>query len=834
MKRVKLLVAFLFAFSTTIAQQREHDFNFDWKFQLQKDTKISKTIPMNDAGWRDIRLPHDWSVEFSFDKKYDGATGYLPGGVGVYQKHFKTPINTKSQKAYILFDGVYNNATFWLNGEKLGENPYGYSPTYFDLTSALKTDGTDNVLTVHVDHSRYVDGRWYTGSGIYRNVKLITTDKLHIPIWGTFVTTPEVKTDKAIVKIETKIKNDHKKRQKFTLVTDILNEEGIIVASHKKEAKLSSGKEIAIVQNMEVSKPRLWGIYDSYLYKAVTKVVSKGIELDSYTTTFGIRTFKHDKEQGLFLNGEPIFAKGVCIHHDAGLVGAAVPKGVWKRRIEILKEAGVNAIRTSHNPFAQDFYDLCDEMGIIVQAEIFDEFDNPKDKRLNMHERHSDYLSRGYTEHFQEWAKSDLTRAILRDRNHASIFEWSIGNEIEWTYEHYKYVSGLWDPGAKGYWNRLPNISAKEMQERYKNLPDRKYKLAETAKRLSKWTRELDTTRPVTANLIIPVASLASGYAGALDIVGFSYQIAQYEWSKENYPDMHFTGNENSGTWEEWNSMLEIPMVYSMYMWTGIDYLGEAHGKWPKKGWDGDILDFAGFKKEGFEHFKTIWVNKPNISIGTYTPKDTLAIKSKNGRIIPSKRMLKWNNHIAQKSWNYKKGQEVVVEVVSNLPKAELRLNGRSLGWRTLSGSPDRILRWAVPFEPGTLTAKAGFDGQEMEVELKTTSKPVAIRLTTDTTSINADGYEVAHVIAQLLDKDGNEVKVEEAALTFDVEGPIKVLGVDNGSVESTQDYQTNKVITSKGKALLLVQSLKGKKGAVVIKAKTSKLESNLVMIETK
>ena len=231
-----------------------------------------------------------------------------------------------------------------------------------------------------------------------------------------------------------------------------------------------------------------------------------------------------------------------------------------------------------------EFLDLCDEMGFLVQNEIFDEMDNPKDKQHNLNERSVQYITRGYTEHFQKWGESDLKRTVMRDRNHPSVFEWSIGNEIEWTYPEYQYVSGLWDPEVKGgYWNKIPQLTAQQMKDRYKARPEKKYKLAETAQRLARWVKALDTTRAVTSNLIIPVASCATGYAGALDVVGFSYQIEQYNWCKKNYPDMLFTGSENSGSWEEWNSVIENPMVFSLFLWTGIDYLGESQDKWPQK-----------------------------------------------------------------------------------------------------------------------------------------------------------------------------------------------------------------------------------------------------------
>ncbi|GAL64773.1 beta-galactosidase [Algibacter lectus] len=417
------------------AQERTQDFNFNWKFTLVEDTKTPTNLPLDDTKWRDVRLPHDWSVEASFSEDLDGATGYLPGGVGIYQKHFDTPADAESKNVFVLFDGVYNNATFWLNGKLLGENPYGYSPTYFDLTEVLKTDGTKNILTVHVDHSRYVDSRWYTGSGIYRHVKLITVDKLHIPIWGTFVTTPEVSAEVATVQIQTKIKNGYGKNQNVTLITKIIDNQGKTVTLKEKETKIGSGKEIEVLQRLQVANPKLWDTEHPNLYKVITNVSVKGKVIDTYTTPFGIRSLLFDKDKGFFLNGKPTYVKGVCLHHDAGLVGAAVPKGVWERRLQILKEGGVNAIRTSHNPFSEEFLDLCDEMGFLVQNEIFDEMDNPKDKQHNMNEKSVQYITRGYTEHFQKWGESDLKRTMLRDRNHPSVFQWSIGNEIEWTYE---------------------------------------------------------------------------------------------------------------------------------------------------------------------------------------------------------------------------------------------------------------------------------------------------------------------------------------------------------------------------------------------------------------
>lgn len=839
MKKQVLLAAvvalLVVACSPKVQQQqsmRETDFNFGWKFNLTNDTTALTAVPLDDADWRDVRLPHDWSVEASFDSTLEGCTGYLPGGVGVYQKHFKTPASPNQKSTFILFDGVYNNAKFWLNGQYLGENPYGYSPVYFDLTSFLTTDETENIITVHVDHSRYADSRWYTGSGIYRNVKLVTVDKLHIPIWGTFITTPEVTAEKASVNLEATVANHQGAESKFTLSTTLVDSQGNEVAKVSDELKVSANSEDKFNQTFEIANPKLWDTENPNMYKAITTITKEGTVIDEYVTPFGIRSLLFDKDKGFFLNGKSTYVKGVCLHHDGGLVGAAVPKGVWKRRLEILKEGGCNAIRTSHNPFSEEFLDLCDEMGFLVQNEIFDEMDNPKDKQHNLNERSVKYITRGYTEHFQKWGESDLKRTIMRDRNHPSVFQWSIGNEIEWTYEHYKYVSGLWDPGVKGgYWNAIPKLTAQEMQARYNSLPDRKYKLAETAKRLAGWVKEMDKTRPVTANLIIPVASCASGYAAALDVVGFSYQIAQYDWCKKNYSDMMFTGSENTGLLSEWNSIIENPMVFSMYMWTGIDYMGESHGDWPQKGWDGDLLDFAGFKKQKWNYFQSIWVNKPHLSIGTKPVADSdFAVDTLSGKpLAKNKGAFSWKN--SNMHWNYADNEMVLVEVCSNLPVVELFLNGQSLGCRGLSECPDRIFRWAVPYEAGTLVAKAGFDGDEREVELKTTTEPVGFILTTDKTELQADGYDVAHLIVQLVDKDGNEVKTENTEITVAVEGEAHLLGVDNGSNRSTQDYQSNKVETNDGHCLALIQSSR-KTGVVTITASCDGYESKSVTIK--
>jgi beta-galactosidase len=838
---VLLLVFCLFSCeekTSTITESfsREADFNFDWKFQLQRDTTALAQVPLIDTDWRDIRLPHDWSVEMPFDSKWEGATGYLPGGVGVYQKHFETPVNNSEKNTYILFDGVYNNATFWLNGKLLGENPYGYSPVYFDITDALNDITEENILTVHVDHSRYVDSRWYTGSGIYRNVKLITLNKLHIPIWGTYLTTPEINENLAKVNLEVTVENESESDSSFILSTKILDGEGNQVATKSEDLQLKSDSNNAFSQTIEVTNPKLWDTENPNMYKAVTSITQNGIVLDEYTTPFGIRSLRFDVKSGFYLNENPTDVKGICIHHDGGLVGAAVPEGVWRRRFEKLKACGVNAIRTSHNPFSEEFLNLCDEMGILVQNEIFDELDYAKDKRQNYHDRHDDYISRGYVEHFQEWGKSDLTRSILRDRNHPSVFQWSIGNEIEWTYLHYRYVTGFWkDPNnpqnSGGYWGSEPMFGPEEMKKRYDESEKGEYILAETAKKINGWVKELDPSRITTANLVVPQTSMVSGYADAVDVVGFSYRNKDIPWALKYFPEKQVTINENPGTWDDWKQVIENPGVFSVFMWTGIDYMGERHGDWPaKSGW-GDLLDLAGFELQGWNYFKSIWINKPHISIGTLPIAESGFKQTEiSGQQLPENSgAYKWRD--SNMHWNYMDGETVVVEVCSNYSMVELFINERSLGRRSMSESPDRLFRWTMPYEAGTLTAKAGFDGNEITAELKTTSEPVGFVLTSDKTSLKADAYDVVHLEVQLVDKDGLPIKTENTKIEFEVEGDARILGVDNGARENIQNFQSTTIGTAKGRCLMILQSTK-KAGNVKVITKAEGYISQEILID--
>ncbi|KAA1261107.1 Beta-galactosidase [Rubripirellula obstinata] len=816
---------------------RVSDFNSGWKFSLQDDPLLddpAQTLQYDDSDWRVLRLPHDWSVESPFSKDLEGCGGYLPGGVGWYRKHFKVDVG-EDQLVYLCFDGVYNRAEVWINGEKLGFHPFGYSPFNFDITPYLNASGEDNVVAVKVDHSRYADSRWYTGSGIYRNVDLVTTNKLHVPVWGTFIRTPTVSQESATIEIDIDVKNAFAKPKSIQVVTKIFDDQQNVVAQQSSDETIPAQTTRTAEQILSVDSPKLWDISDPNLYVAEISIVNEGSVIDSYRTRFGIRTIRFDRDTGFSINGKPTLIKGVCLHHAAGLVGAAVPKGVWKRRFAKLIAAGCNAIRTAHNPASSEFLDLCDEMGLLVQEEFYDEWDNPKDKRLNMMENHDDRITRGHAEFFQDWAESDLKATMLRDRNHPCIFQWSIGNEIEWTYPRYREASGYFDADAKGnYFWTPPHLSPDEVRKRLDSTEPGKYVLADTAMKLSRWTKQMDTTRPVTANCILPSVSHASGYTDALDVVGYSYRRVVYDFARRNYPEKIVMGTENLGQWHEWKAVLERPFISGVFLWTGADYMGEANGAWPRKGVLSGLIDTAGFEKPSYHLMKTLWSDQPHVYLATQALDDSDYKIDKETGIVATEpadawTRRTWNWHKVNRHWNYETGQTIVAEVYANSDRVELLLNNRSLGVKSLSDFPDRIFKWAVPFESGDLVARTSSASDQ----LQTAGTPRSIKLTIDRSSLEADGNDVAHVVAQVVDENGIAVRSIESEVVFEVDGAVRSLGVDNGSGTTVVQYQSDRVQTHQGRCLLIVQSNQ-KPGTATIRARAGEMQSNEIELRVK
>ncbi|TSE09844.1 glycoside hydrolase family 2 TIM barrel-domain containing protein [Aquimarina algiphila] len=830
-----LLCVFFVSSAQKYSKIGKHDFNFDWKFKLLE--RSGTPVKIEDTDWKDINLPHDWSVGFSFDPKGEGATGYLPGGIGIYKKDFLLNIDD-SKTTYVLFDGVYNNSKVYLNDQLLGTHPYGYSPFYFDITKRLRDNGELNTIKVEVDHSRFVDSRWYTGSGIYRNVKLIHKNNLHIPVWGVFVTTPEISKDNAKAHIKTTIKNNNISEQDFDLQIQIYDDENTSVSEYSKKYKVKASQKIDVENILNIPKPFLWSITSPRMYTAIITIAQEGKLIDKNDVRFGVRSIKFDADKGFFLNDISTAIKGVCLHHDAGLVGAAVPKDVWRRRLQKLKDAGCNAIRIAHNPGSQEFLDLCDEMGFLVQDEFFDEWDNPKDKRLNTNEKSVDDVTRGYTQHFQKWAERDLKNTMLAHRNHPSIFQWSIGNEIEWTYPRNADATGFFNNmnwNGNYFWEEPPH-TIDQIKEKLETLPKGKYDIGETAKKLAKWTREMDTTRYITANCILPSASHLSGYADALDVIGYSYRRILYDYGHKNYPEKPIMGTENLVQWHEWKAVEERPFISGTFLWTGIDYMGESNDQWPRKATPSGMLDVAGFEKPSYHMMKTLWNEEPHIYATTQTLDKSIYIEEKNTGLAVEKVKDAWKKalwvwHDVNDHWNYEEKDKVVVEVYSNCNEIELCLNGESLGIKRLKDFEDRIYKWIVPYTKGELKIVGLNNGEVEEIRtIHTSGKAEHIKITTDKIKLKADGYNTAHVVAQLVDKHGIPVTTSDEEVIFTVEGEAKILGVDNGWASNVQDYQSNKIVTHKGRCLLLLQS-KTKKADVTIKATSKNLTGNTIRI---
>ncbi|WP_084591710.1 glycoside hydrolase family 2 TIM barrel-domain containing protein [Gilvimarinus agarilyticus] len=804
---------------TKTSPERSFSFNSNWKFSLGDDPVFSKP-EFNDSKWRTLILPHDWSIEAEFSEKYNGATAYLPGGVGWYRKSFDTNPTWLNNTTYIYFDGVYANSEVYLNGEYIGGRINGYSPFFIDISKYLNQANEENVLAVKVNHQRYIDSRWYTGSGIYRDVKLVSTGKLHIPIWGTYVTTPEVNQDTAKVNAQVEVKNNFPEAKSFTIKQSIFGPDKALVKEKNIQARLDPKSSTTVASMMNVPSPAMWDIDSPDMYTLVSEVVLNGKTIDSYSTPFGIRTIEYGANKGFFLNGKSRKIKGVNLHHDAGLVGTAVPDDVWRRRLETLKEAGVNAVRTSHNPMRQNFLDICDELGLLVQAEIFDEWDNPKDKRLNQWERHDDDISRGYAEVFQSEAEHDLKDPIKRDRNHPSIIMWSIGNEIEWTYPRYKEATGYFDMNASGnYFYNLPFISPEEIHQRFHGSEEGEYVLEKTAKKLSQWVKELDVTRPVTANMILPSVSHISGYADALDIIGYSYRRVIYDYGHRLFPGKMIMGTENVVQWHEWKAVEERDFIAGTFLWTGIDYLGESNDGWPRKALESGMLDTAGFKTPSFHMYKTLWNDEPHVHITSQTANKSLY--KVDGDNVVEKEPNSWDTRVwfwqdVNRHWNYNPGESVIVEVLTNCPRVELFQGDNSLGVQALADNSDRELKWAVNFESGELLAK-GLDGCGASDEVVTAGSPSQLAISVDKTQLSVDPNKVAHIEVQLTDANNIPVHHQEKRLQFNVSDNVQLLGLDSGNSRTIDKYQDTQVLTSEGRALAIVRVTDNKPASITV-----------------
>ena len=798
------LVLVFFAMNHTTEGQtsgrKVQNFNFDWKF-FKGDVPNGQDLNLNDNIWRNLDLPHDWSIEGPFSKDFASGTGFLPAGIGWYRKSFLIPKDEKERKIFIYFDGVYNNSEVWINGNYLGKRPNGYISFQYDLTPYLKF-GKENLIAVKVDHSKFGDSRWYTGSGIYRDVKLISIPQVHIKQWGVFASALNVTEQKASLAINVSVLNESAKPVEVFITNYLLlGSDTILSKTEKLNVKMKS--EGAVDQKMEIDNPKIWDINSPNLYTLLTIIKGKEIT-DSQITNVGFRNIRFDADKGFFLNGKSLKLKGICMHHDVGTLGSAVPRQEIARRLDILKELGCNAIRSSHNPFSTDFLDLCDEKGFLVLDEAFDEWELPKKKWIEGWNKGIPGKD-GYSAYFSEWHTTDLKDMVLRDRNHPSIIMWSIGNEIDYPNDPYTHqilnTEANPQTWAK-YDSKLPNAN----------------RLGEISRELVSIVKQLDTSRPVTAGLASALMSNETGYADALDVAGYNYQEFRYTPDHQKYPKRIFYGSENGMALDAWNSVADNDFVMGQFLWTGFEYLGEA-GQFPTRHSTSGIIDLAGNKKAEFYFRQSLWSDKPMVFIGT------------TDRLNDNGPVSLWAHKKVDPVWNWKQDQPISVSVFTNCEEVELFLNSKSLGLKKMSDFKNRTMTWIVPFQAGNLKAVARTSGKDLATyELTTTGTPTQIIVKSDTTSLKGDRQHLVHLFVTLCDEAGNTVYSAENKITCEVSGPVKILGMEDSNPRNIEDYKDNSQNAFHGKLLVYLQSL-DKPGKAVVKLSSPGLKGTSIEI---
>ncbi|WP_158827500.1 glycoside hydrolase family 2 TIM barrel-domain containing protein [Mucilaginibacter lacusdianchii] len=794
-----VLIACLLGLTSVQAQRKTENFNNGWRFNLGDDS-LARNINYNDSKWRLLNLPQDWSIEGAFNEKNTTtqAEGGLPAGIGWYRKSFTMPVSAKDKKVFIDFDGVYRNSEVWINGHLLGKRPNGYISFRYDLTPYLRFGTTKNVVAVKADNSAQPNSRWYTGSGIYRNVWLVTTNKSYFTNGGTFIYTPHVSAATATVRVQTGIMPSGKALKLKTL---IYNHQNKLVASQLSAIKAADDTVVSFTeQTLQINHPQLWSVNRPNLYKAQLQLVSdNNTILDSYSVNIGLRFFDFDVDKGFSLNGERMKIKGVCMHHDLGALGAVVNLRAMERQLEILKNMGCNAIRTSHNPPAPEFLDLCDRMGFIVMDEAFDMWRKKKSKQ-------------DYYQYFDAWHRVDLEDQVKRDRNHPSVMMWSIGNEIREQFDSTGISIG---------------------------------------RELVKIVKNLDPTRPVTSALSESDPKKNFIYqSGALDLVGLNYHQEVYADFPKNYPGQKFIATETMSAletrgfydkptdttrlwphsskekytkgnpemavtaydnvaayWgstheETWRIIKKHDYLSGLFVWTGFDYIGEPTPyPWPARSSYFGIIDLAGFPKDVYYMYQSEWTNKPVL------------------HLLPH--------------WNWNAGDTVDVwAYYNNADEVELFLNGKSLGIRKKQAD-DLHVSWKVKYESGTLKAISRKNGKEVLVRnLHTAGKPARILLTADRKAIRADNEDLSFVNVSIVDKDGNVVPDADNLVNFIVKGG-KLAGVDNGSPVSMESFRASNRKAFHGLCLAILQA-SAKASTIELTATAAGLPASKITIKAR
>jgi len=751
--------------------ERKQLFNNNWKFMLG-DISTENTSNFDDSGWRTLDLPHDWSIEGTLDQNNpmgnDG--GYFPAGIGWYRKTFTLPASWKDKRVSIYFEGVYMNSEVFINGKSLGIYPYGYSTFSYNLTPYLKLNA-ENVVSVRVDNSKQKNCRWYSGSGIYRHVWIIVTDPIHVAQWGVTVSTPEVSSEKATVQIKTMVKNETGLPQSITMKTRLSGANAKNAGSNQLNLELPANSEKEVQQTIQVSTPLLWTPETPNLYKAQVQIVKGQNVIDNTQTTFGIRSIKFTTENGFQLNGKTVKMNGGCVHHDNGSLGAAAFNRAEERRVEILKSAGFNTIRTSHNPPSEAFLEACDRLGMLVIDESFD----------GWREKKTDF---DYAMYFDDWWQRDIEAMVKRDRNHPSIIMWSIGNEI---------------------------------------IERKKPEAIETARMLADCIRKNDPTRPVTSAMTTWDQDWAifDTLFAVHDIGGYNYQLHRAASDHARVPSRIMVQTESypRDAFSNWKLVKDNRYIIGDFVWTALDYLGESGiGRWyypgekPGEHWEGEFfpwhgaycgdVDLTGWRKP-ISHYRSMLYNS--------TEKLYMAVREPNPESGEIKTTL-WSVWPTWESWTWPgyEGKELQVEVYSKYPKVQLYLNGKLIGEKATTEDQQFMATFNVPYTEGLLSAVGIIDDEKVEtVVLKTSGDASKIKLVADRQRIFADGQDLAFVTIEITDKDGNLQPNAENELHFTIDGPGVIAGVDNANLKDTSQYIATTRKAWHGRAMVVIRSNK-------------------------
>lgn len=750
-------------------------FDFDWTFQ-RGEVEGAQQPDFDDASWRVLDLPHDWSIEDipGTESPLDSAAvggidmGYFRGGTGWYRKTFDLPSDLTGKRFTLQFDGIYMDSDVWVNGEHAGSHPYGYTSFWFDITDRLE-HGKENVIAVRVRNEGR-NSRWYSGSGIYRHVWLTVTEPVHLGTWGTGITTPVIGKDAASVMVTNEIQNHSGENITLRVTTRIIDRHGKEITKDRQEVDAVASGKVGVTQELEVASPQLWSPESPALYTAVTEIEDAGSNLlDRVENEFGIRSVEFSGE-GFFLNGKNLLLKGGCMHHDNGPLGAAAYDRAEERRVELMKASGFNSIRCAHNPPSPAFLDACDRLGILVIDEAFDMWRRPKNPQ-------------DYHRFFDEWWKKDIESMVLRDRNHPSVIMWSTGNEIP----------ERGDPEG-----------------------------AETSDMLAAYVRHLDPTRPVTS-AVNGLGPDKDPYFATLDVAGYNYSFdgdhgreSVFETDHRRVPEriMYCSESFPLTAFGAWMDVLDHPYVVGDFVWTGFDYLGEASIGWlgyPHEGsfypWNhaycGDI-DICGLKRPQSYYRNVLWDAGQKLSIFVQPPEPTF--EENPDRLDWSK--WHWQDVVDRWNWAGYEGEPLNVEVYCAHERVELFLNGNSLGVRETNRGTEWIARWSVPYEPGILKAVAyDANGEADTQELVTAGQPEEIRLTADRTQIMANGQDLSYVMVELLDERGNRDRTAGNLVEFQIEGPGTILAVGSSDPMSTESYQQPRRKAYMGRCMVVVKA---------------------------